>query len=331
MRRRSSGNLWFWLIFFLILGGGEFLPLMFILAGIWAITYALVQAANRSQNNTGTVNNRRQNRYGYTERVNGNAHSASDLAKINVFLRKQFRNNNSLVMADGLELVLRTQRYNTLSNLDVYINGRHYGTINEFRNSNRQMYDTMFDTLLAMAEDSTRRQDAEVVDAEYVSPAEKAKEKPKAEVKKETVEETKSAYFIRKINDNNANIPDEEITNNLYETCALLKQIQLLERKFPESADKMQKMYDYYLPYLVKILDNFENLQTIKSDANYEKNVNQLKSTVKSINEALETIIPTMSDSHFTDLSADMATLEALLKKEGLTGGMDISEPMEKK
>ena len=331
MRRRSSGNLWFWLIFFLILGGGEFLPLMFILAGIWAITYALVQAANRSQNNTGTVNNRRQNRYGYTERVNGNAHSASDLAKINVFLRKQFRNNNSLVMADGLELVLRTQRYNTLSNLDVYINGRHYGTINEFRNSNRQMYDTMFDTLLAMAEDSTRRQDAEVVDAEYVSPAEKAKEKPKAEVKKETVEETKSAYFIRKINDNNANIPDEEITNNLYETCALLKQIQLLERKFPESADKMQKMYDYYLPYLVKILDNFENLQTIKSDANYEKNVNQLKSTVKSINEALETIIPTMSDSHFTDLSADMATLEALLKKEGLTGGMDISEPMERK
>ena len=331
MRRRSSGNLWFWLIFFLILGGGEFLPLMFILAGIWAITYALVQAANRSQNNTGTVNNRRQNRYGYTERVNGNVHSASDLAKINVFLRKQFRNNNSLVMADGLELVLRTQRYNTLSNLDVYINGRHYGTINEFRNSNRQMYDTMFDTLLAMAEDSTRRQDAEVVDAEYVSPAEKAKEKPKAEVKKETVEETKSAYFIRKINDNNANIPDEEITNNLYETCALLKQIQLLERKFPESADKMQKMYDYYLPYLVKILDNFENLQTIKSDANYEKNVNQLKSTVKSINEALETIIPTMSDSHFTDLSADMATLEALLKKEGLTGGMDISEPMERK
>ena len=331
MRRRSSGNLWFWLIFFLILGGGEFLPLMFIVAGIWAITYALVQAANRSQNNTGTINNRRTNRYGYTERVNGNAHSASDLAKINVFLRKQFRNSSSLTMADGLELVLRTQRYNTLSNLDVYINGRHYGTINEFRNSNRQMYDTMFDTLLAMAEDSTRRQDAEIVDAEYVSPAEKAKEKPKSEPKKETVEETKSAYFIRKINDNNANIPDEEITNSLYETCALLKQIQLLEKKFPESAEKMQKMYDYYLPYMVKILDNFENLQTIKSDTNYDKNVNQLKSTVKSINEALETIIPTMSDSHFTDLSADMATLEALLKKEGLTGGMDISEPMERK
>ena len=331
MRRRSSGNLWFWLIFFLILGGGEFLPLMFIVAGIWAITYALVQAANRSQNNTGTINNRRTNRYGYTERVNGNAHSASDLAKINVFLRKQFRNSSSLTMADGLELVLRTQRYNTLSNLDVYINGRHYGTINEFRNSNRQMYDTMFDTLLAMAEDSTRRQDAEIVDAEYVSPAEKAKEKPKSEPKKETVEETKSAYFIRKINDNNANIPDEEITNSLYETCALLKQIQLLEKKFPESAEKMQKMYDYYLPYLVKILDNFENLQTIKSDTNYDKNVNQLKSTVKSINEALETIIPTMSDSHFTDLSADMATLEALLQKEGLTGGMDISEPMERK
>ena len=64
MRRRSSGNLWFWLIFFLILGGGEFLPLMFILAGIWAITYALVQAANKSQNNTSSVNNRRTNRYG---------------------------------------------------------------------------------------------------------------------------------------------------------------------------------------------------------------------------------------------------------------------------
>ena len=330
MRRRSSGNLWFWLRFFLILGGGEFLPLMFILAGIWAITYALVQAANKSQNSQSSVNNRRTNRYGYTERVNGNAHSASDLAKINVYLRKHFRDNSTLVMADGLELILRTQRYNTLSNLDVYINGRSYGTINEFRNSNRTMYDTMFDTLLAMAEDSTRRTESQVVDAEYVSPAENARKKP--EVKKEAEpEETKSAYFIRKINDNNANIPDEEITNSLYETCALLKQIQLLEKKFPESSAKMQKTYDYYLPYLVKILDNFENLQTIKSDSNYEKNVNQLKGTVNSINEAMETIIPTMSDSHFTDLSADMATLEALLKKEGLTGGMDISESLEKK
>ncbi len=225
---------------------------------------------------------------------------------------------------------MRTSRYNTLSNLDVYINGRHYGTINEFRNSNRQMYDTMFETLLAMAEDSTRRHEAEVVDAEYVSPAEK-KEQKKETKKAEEPEETKSSYYIRKINDNNANIPDEEITNALYETSALLKQIELLEKKFPDSAAKMQKMYDYYLPYLVKILDNFENLQTVKSDQNYERNVEQLKGTVHSINEALGTIIPTMSDSHFTDLSADMATLEALLKKEGLTGGMDITEPLEKK
>ena len=54
--------------------------------------------------------------------------------------------------------------------------------------------------------------------------------------------------------------------------------------------------------------------------------MDQLSRTIKSINEALNNIIPTLSDSDFTNLSVDMATLEALLQKDGLTGGMDSVE-----
>ena len=132
------------------------------------------------------------------------------------------------------------------------------------------------------------------------------------------------------INSLNNDIPDEEISNGLFETSALLKQIDMLETKFPESSKKMQKMYDYYLPYLTRILQQYTNLQTVKSDANYERNVEQLKGTIKSINEALNTIIPSMSDSDFTNLSADMATLEALLRKDGLTGGIEMTEAVKK-
>ena len=48
-------------------------------------------------------------------------------------------------------------------------------------------------------------------------------------------------YFIEEITSLNNDIPDEEISNGLYET-ALLKQVQTLESKFPNSKDKLKKL-----------------------------------------------------------------------------------------
>ncbi len=330
MRRRSSGDIWFFLILFFIFGGTGFIPLLFIAGMVFLIMHYVLKNSGQDQ----AASNRATYSYGYNERRQGNVHTASDLAKINVFLRKYFRSNTRLNMPNDIQLLVRTGKYNTLSNLDVYRSGTRIGTLNEFRSRYGDLYDSMFDTLLAMANNSYTAPKQEIIEAEIVEQPtvqvkqeKRAEEKKKAEPKKE---EKRAQYFIEQINDLNNNIPDEEISNGLYETAALLKQVDILEKKFPDSAVKMNKMYEYYLPYMTKILNHYENIQTVKSDINYERNVEQLKSTIRSINEALNNIIPSMSDSDFTNLSADMATLEALLQKDGLTGGMDMSRPYSK-
>lgn len=333
MRNRSFGDYWFLFILFLVFGGSGLLPFAIVMGSIFAVIFAAVRAASRTTTSTTSQYHRKANAYGYNERRTGNAHTAADLAQINVYLRKYFRTNTRITMTNGIDLVLRTESYANLSNLDVYRNGTRIGSLNEFRARYKDLYDTLFDTLLAMAKNAQKAGDIEIVEAEIVEP----KAKQKREEKKEEVKENKkkevptnARSFMETINSLNNDIPDEDISNGLYETSALLKQIDMLEQKFPDSAKKMQKMYDYYLPYLNKILNQYTNLQTVKSDANYEKNVEQLKGTIKSINEALNTIIPSMSDSDFTNLSADMATLEALLRKDGLTGGIDMVEAAKK-
>ncbi|MBP3891410.1 MAG: hypothetical protein J6D29_04480 [Solobacterium sp.] len=318
MYRRSS-DWWFWIFLFLIFGGSSVLPLFFILGIVFLIMHYAVRSSTQSFNAR-----QRANSYGYYERKQGNTHTASDLAKINVYLRKYFRANKTLSMPNDLELVLRTQQYSSLTSLDVYRNNVRLGSLNEFRNRYGELYASMFDTLLAMAKNSYETEGPVVVDAEYADVKDKKQEAAKKEEKATNRKQEKpgAQFFMDKINSLNDDIPDTDISNGLYETCALLKQVQILEEKFPDSTNKMNKMYEYYLPYLIKILSQYSNLQNVKSDVNYEKNVEKLKGTVHSINEALNTIIPSMSDTDFTNLSVDMATLEALLQKDGLTGGM---------
>ena len=322
--RRKSGDIWWFIFLFFIFGGSGILPGL-ILFGLMAfVVYKAIQSANNNQNINSSYRRTNTNSYGYAERKSGNSRTSSDLAKINVFLRKYFKSHNSLDLPDGIELIPRTERFSSLSSLDVYRHGDRVGTINEFRNKYGEAYDKVFDTLLSKATSSQTAKGPTIVEAEIVDNAPKTEIKPEPEVKSAPV--SNSQRFIVQLNSLNEDIPDENISNGLYETCALLKQVQILENKFPDSAKKLDKMYEYYLPYLVKILQSYEYLLTVKTDPNYEKSVDQLSRTIKSINEALNNIIPTLSDSDFTNLSVDMATLEALLQKDGLTGGMDSVE-----
>jgi hypothetical protein len=128
---------------------------------------------------------------------------------------------------------------------------------------------------------------------------------------------------ISRLNDD---IPDEKISNGLYETCALLKQIQTLEERFPNSRNKLDKLYEYYLPILVRILKQYDNLQAAQTDPSYETTKEKLTRTITLINDAMKTIISSLTDQDFINLSADISTLEAVLQKDGLTSDGQISQ-----
>ena len=314
MRRRSSfDGLWLLFLIFFVFGTGSIFPL-FLILGLtsWMMTKAVQSSRQQQANRRRTTYNRRrpQTSAYYT----ANSQSRADLARINVYLRKYFRTRKQLDMPNNIDLVLREETYKSLYSLDVYRDGSRIGTLAEFRSRYGDIYDQMFDTLLSMAINDQTAAKGEVVDAEIV---ENRKNEKKPEAKPE---EKRAAYYARVINDLNDDIPDEEISNGLYESSALLKQIETMEQKFPDSKGKLDKLYQYYLPIQVRILNQYANLQNVRSDPNYEATVSNLKKTIGLVNQAMQQLIADMSDSDFINLTADMSTLEAVLQKDGLAG-----------
>ena len=146
---------------------------------------------------------------------------------------------------------------------------------------------------------------------------EEEKKKPQAEKKKEKFSDAE--MFIDQINELNSNLSNEEVTNGLYQTCELLKQIDLVDREDGTVDPKLNKLYQYYLPILTGILENYKRLSdsAIKGDE-FKKCETQLVKTIKLINEALKTIYNSLHESDYMNLNADINTLQSLLKQDGL-------------
>ena len=69
----------------------------------------------------------------------------------------------------------------------------------------------------------------------------------------------------------------------------------------------------------LNILKQYDALQTAQTDPNYKETKEKLGKTVVLINDAMKNMIASYTDQDFINLSADMATLNAVLKKDGLT------------
>jgi len=313
--RRSGGNFWIFFLLFIFFASDGVLPLLFITAALAFFMMKAVSAGKEKEEQSYT--------YSHARPARSESHTSSELAQVYEYLRRHFTKKRILDMPNNIDLVLRTKSYKTLSNLDVYRNGRRVGTLSEFRRRYSDMYDQILDTLVSMAAANTAVQ--EVVDAEVVHQKEEVK--PVEEVKKED-QKPGADYYIQVINDLNDDIPDDEISTSLYETTALLKQIQYFEEKFPDSHNKLDKLYTHYLPILTRILKQYTLLQVAKTDPSYESTYTDLKKTINLINQAMQTIISSMTDNDFINLSADMSTLEAVLQKDGLTGDSDISQAL---
>jgi hypothetical protein len=322
MRNRRNGS-FIWIIFLIfIFSGGlsALFPLLLIIGVVMAITMGAVQSSNREESVRNESYRRADSYYraGSTQK-----YSAAQMAKINVYLRSWFRTRRSLPIGSNIDLRIHGERYASLASLDVYRNNTYICSLSDFGRRYPDSYNEILKELSTLAEQG-HAADAEVIDVEATDAAKKEekKEAPKQEEKKVKG----SQDFIDEINRLNDDIPDENISNGLYETCALLKQIQTLEERFPASKDKLKKLYEYYLPILVRILKQYDNLQAAQTDPSYETTKEKLTRTITLINDAMKTIISSLTDQDFINLSADISTLEAVLQKDGLTSDGQISQ-----
>ena len=305
MRRRNGGNEFIWWIFLILIfsgGIGAIFPLLMIVGVIMAITFAAVSSSKRQEQYRQT-NYRRANQKTYYRANRQAKYSAAQMAKINVYLRSWFKSRKSLPLGSNFDLRIHGQRYASLASLDVYRDNQLICSLNDFGRRYPDSYDEILNELVKISENGKAE---DIIDVEAT------------ETKKEEVKKGAQA-FMDEIASLNNNIPDEGITNGLHETYALLKQIQNLEQRFPKSKDKLNKLYEYYLPILVRILRQYDNLQAAQTDPAYLETKEKLNRTINLINDAMKTIISSLTDQDFINLSADISTLEAVLQKDGLT------------
>lgn len=334
---RSPRGFWILFLLFFVFGFTDtLLPLLLIFGAVAFIMFKAVQSSNQNVYTNENASRKRSTvkRYGMSD----NKHSAASKARVNAYLLKRFRSGEkAITMSSGshnIVLTLRNDRFSSLDALEVDCDGHYFRTVAEFRRDYEQIYDQMFDTLLTMEQNDVAIKQPNIVDVEYVpkteSPAYTKKEKKaQADPTPEPAKPTDAASFREVINSLNDGIPDEEISNGLYETGALLKQLEDLERAFPAQKGKLKKLYNNYLPYLVGILQQYTKMQHVQTDPNYEQNVQGLKNTISHINSAMkDRLIPAMSESDSINLSADMSTLEAMLRKDGMTADDDILEAL---
>lgn len=219
--------------------------------------------------------------------------------QINYKLKEYFTDNDRLIVIDGISLRPLKGSYENLKNLNMYYNEECIATLDEFASSYPSVAQEIYDLLVNFAN-------------------KEVKEKPKVQESPKRIEPSATLYMNR-INQLNNEIEHEEISNGLYKTASLLKNIEVIEQKDPNSKEQLTKLYSYYMPILVDILEKYKSLSL--GDVNnqeYLKSEEQLIKTIVLINEALKNIVSTLNEDDYMHLSADITTLQSLLKKDGL-------------
>lgn len=248
--------------------------------------------------NTYTNSSSRRNTYNQSNVRN------SKNAAIDKVLSKYFKKNVALILFDDVSISTQSGTYSTVDNLYVNYKNEKVCKLSELKNYYPGAYDKVINALAELA-----KKGGKVVEEEK-------KEETKADNKQAF---SKAETFIDHINSMNQGINNEEVTNGLYQTCDLLKQIDIVDREDGKVDPKLNKLYEYYLPILEGILQDYKRLSDspVKGDE-FKKTETQLVKTVKLINEALKTIYGSLHESDYMNLNADINTLQSLLKQDGL-------------
>ena len=298
MRRNGSGFGFFGLIlFFMIFGdliGGITVALMSLipLGAIGLLIYSIVKGGDSNKKNDFNRAAPKKKTY---------AMKNGDLNKIDKKLANYFKHNISLPVVDDISLTTQSGKFTTADQLYLTYKDEKICKLGEFNSQYRDVYKKIMDLLLVF---STKDEDFLKADVKV--------EEPKKKNKLSSGEK-----YIERINELNNSIPQEEITNGLYQTCDLLKQLKYLTENKDDNP-KVTKLYDYYLPILVSALEKYKKLQDSKViNDDFKQTEAGLIKTIVLINEALKTIIGSMQEDDYMNINADVSTLQSLLKKDG--------------
>ncbi|MCF0115711.1 MAG: hypothetical protein HUJ56_10170 [Erysipelotrichaceae bacterium] len=233
--------------------------------------------------------------------INSGPSTTAQMNAIHSKLKEYFSEHSALAVTEDFNLRLKAGNYVTFTSLLVYKGEQYLCSFNEFGTKYPDMYNQIVGELVEFSKSSDDKIVVKKVDS-YVESVGMAGEVNSA------------SELIQKIHELHEVIDDEEISQGLHETEELLQQISFMEEKLPGSTPKLEKLYSYYIPLLIDILNQYKDLQSTSDEAAKKR----LKETVKLINEAMKMLIGDLRDEDFVNLKADMATLKSLLQQDGL-------------
>ena len=126
--------------------------------------------------------------------------------------------------------------------------------------------------------------------------------------------------FLSELKEQKLTIFSPVMQPKLDELELILSRIVVCIRENPEKSRQMDRLTDYYLPSVMKLLRVYQELekQPIQGE-NIQKTKKEIEDSLDMINQALKTMFDDMFQEVAMDISSDIRVLEMMLAKDGWT------------
>jgi 5-bromo-4-chloroindolyl phosphate hydrolysis protein len=127
--------------------------------------------------------------------------------------------------------------------------------------------------------------------------------------------------YLRQIREANEALPEKEISDKLDQLENVTARIFVCVEQHPEKLPDIRSFMRYYLPTTLKLVKAYREFeeQPVQGE-NIKKAKAEIERALDTVNVAFANLLDSLFEDDALDISADVSTLETLLRQGGLTG-----------
>ena len=125
---------------------------------------------------------------------------------------------------------------------------------------------------------------------------------------------------IKRLDELGKAIQDEKIRRQILHLQEIGKQIFEYIAKQPGQVRKINTFMDYYFPTTINFLKNYADManKTVKGE-HIRASMEEIRNSMSCIEKAFEHQLDNLYSDQALDISADVAVLQGIMKKEGIS------------
>ena len=128
----------------------------------------------------------------------------------------------------------------------------------------------------------------------------------------------KAVSEMRRLNDN---IPGEQISAQIDHLETVTEKIFAAVEEKPEKRPQIRRFLQYYLPTTLKLLNAYDRMDDMEVEGeNISGTTDKIEAVMDQIVQAFDKQLDAIFGAEALDISTDIAVLEQMMAREGLTG-----------